>query len=140
MQITLKRLNFFLIFIALIYLTGCSCSNETGKKDETQNQASASNMPEGSFLEVPNESGTFILMIENPDGKETLLVKKRIYVYDKTNDEIILEDFIPQGKASWKNDTEIQIEKHPGIISKDESKNILGYIFNTSTREKTEIK
>jgi len=135
-----KRLSFFLIFLSLIYLFSCTCSSDTKKNDEPQPQSSASNLPEGSFLKIPNESNSFLLMIENPSRKETLLVKKRIYVYDKINDKVILEDFIPHGKAFWKNNAELQIEKYPGMISKDESKNILGYIFNVSTHEKTVLK
>lgn len=78
-------------------------------------------------------------MIENQDRKEPLVIQKQIYVYDKISDEIILEDFIPNGKAIWKNDNEIQIDKYPGMISKNETDNTLGYIFNVTTRIKTKI-
>lgn len=110
------------------------------KDNESSKQSTASNIPKGDLLELANSSGTYLLLIENPDGKEKILNEKRIYVYDKTNNIVILEDFIPYGKAFWKSDIEIQIEKYPGMISKDESKNSPGYIYNVSTHEKTEIK
>lgn len=79
-------------------------------------------------------------MIENQDRKEPLVMQKKIYVYNKSNDEIVLEDFIPNGKVFWKSETEVQIEKYPGMISKNETDNTFGYIFDVITREKTEIK
>lgn len=109
-------------------------------KEEAQTKPSRTNFPVGTFLQIPNKSNAYLLMIENQDGKEQVVTKKKIYVYDKTNDEIMLKDFIPNGKVFWKSETEIQIEKYPGMISKDEIDNTLGYIFDVTTCEKTEIK
>jgi hypothetical protein len=109
-------------------------------KEDSQTNPSKTHFPEGAFLQIPNESKTFLLLIENQDRKEPIVMQKKIYVYDKSNDEIVLEDFIPNGKVFWKSETEVQIEQYPGVISKNEPENTLGYVFNVITREKTEIK
>lgn len=135
----IKKLSLPFGSVILFLLIGCTCSNNTNK-EEAQTKPSKTNFPEGMFLQVPNESKTFLLLIENQDKKEPIVMQKKIYVYNKSNDEIVLEDFIPNGKAFWKSETEVQIEKYPGMISKNETDNTFGYIFDVITREKTEIK
>ena len=133
----MKNRFLFLLFFLFVsaFLNSCS-SFDCTSQNQNEQQKILKNLPEGNFQKVPNRSETYLLIIEKNKCKTNLIEGQKIYVYDKSNDEIIFQDFIPQGRVFWKDSYTLQVEKFPGTIKKNEETSAV-YFYNVRTREKT---
>ncbi len=124
---------FTLLIVVFLFSCTCNCV----KENPTQQTESVTykNYPEGSYFEIPNKSGSHLLLIEKSGGKSKAINHTKFYLFDKQKDEIVLEDFIPLGKVEWESDTLLRVEKYPGNIQKDQTK-VSGYLYDINTHDK----
>lgn len=131
-----KKLFLFLTAPLLItFLFSCTCNCDKEKPTQQADTITYKNYPKGSYFEIPNKSGSHLLLIEKTGGKSKVINQTRFYLFDKQKDEIILEDFIPLGKVEWESDTLLRVEKYPGNIQKNQTE-VSGYLYDINAHNK----
>ncbi|MDW3193052.1 MAG: hypothetical protein R8G66_11840 [Cytophagales bacterium] len=84
-----------------------------------------------------NKKKSHALVSKVRQDKNAAFASVRFFVFDVSNGEIILEDFITQGKVDWIDNEQIRASIVAGAYQAGTS---LGYIFNVETGVKTPIK
>lgn len=128
-----------LVFISFAAGGCCRCKPLAEKHDNNKKNIESvefTNLPKGEFVKLPNISSSHLILIEGKPAKSEIIERKNIYIFDKSEDEILLKDFIPLGKVFWKSDSLVQVEKFPGTITTQEVNSNI-YTFNIITKEKS---
>lgn len=120
--------------ICSVLLFGCKASKDTSSDKEqtpTFEELVTMKYPDQSTV-LMNESNTYAL-VQSISRKSEVKGQSSIhfFVYDKTNEEIILEDFINQGSVEWISDNLLKINEIPGVYKKDDPQ---GYVFDVTNK------
>lgn len=122
-----------------IILTGCKSS-----KSQPSSEAIGKSLTEltqeklgSSTSTIFNKSKSHALVSKVQKDQNATFASVRFFVYDNNNAEIILEDFINQGKVTWQDNNQIRVSVTAGVSQDGAS---AGYVFNITTGKKTPIK
>lgn len=128
------------LLIGTALIVGCKATKDSAsvvKQTQTLEELIATKYL-GQSTVLFNESQTYALVKSiSQKGKVKGQSSIHFFVYDKANEEIILEDFINKGTVEWESDNILKINDIPGVYKEDAS---LGYTFNVISKTRKTIK
>jgi len=134
------------IFFLQFFVSSCVSSNcnrnlqnvENGNQRDNSVKELAGEKYGESYVLLENETSEFYLVTSrNKSATETAI---KFFVYDKANQEVILEDFIPLGSVKWTGSYQLNVQKFPGTIRIDKpNSGNSGYLFNVKTKQNIKI-
>lgn len=85
-----------------------------------------------------NSDSSFVLIInqKKPTAQNPFPLLK-FFVYDLSNNKIILEDNRPNSMVVWKNSYQVEVIITPEMVSTDAKNNSKGYIYDLRQKKKT---
>ena len=132
--------KYFLMFISLVFVIGCSAPEKTFKDGEIiLKKLSAEKL--GSPIQIfYNSDSTFALNIrQDKSSSRNPNPSLNFFVYNIKIAKIIFEDSVPAGSAAWINNDEIEVRLTPGIVSSNDANRLFGYIYNVKSGKKSDL-
>lgn len=123
----------------VLILTGCKASKSqspTGTSVQTLSEITQEKYGTSATTSF-NKNKTHALVSKVQKDQNAAFASVRFFVFDESKSEIILEDFINQGKVSWQDNEQIRVSVTAGVPQNGAS---AGYVFNVTTGKKTPIK
>lgn len=87
-----------------------------------------------NFQELPNNSGTYILFIEN-QGNNTIKTTQSFIVVRASDNKIVYRSKFLPGYVKWHSETRIEIFNEPGIVKENETEQNYIKIIDVGTPE-----
>lgn len=136
---TLLKVITIVCLSVFISLTGCKPS-----KTQTNGEITPKSLPElaqekyGTAATLNfNKSKSHALVSKVQKDKNAAFSSVHFFVYEESTGDIILEEFINQGKAEWLDNNQIKVTVIAGMSGGNDS---AGYLFNIITGKRTPIK
>ncbi len=138
MKATIISVFFLQFFVSSCVSSNCSRNVQNVEKGIQHNKSVRDLAVEKygeSFDLLENETSEFCLVTgRNKSATETTI---KFFIYDKANQAVILEDFIPLGSVKWTASYQINVQIFPGTVRiNNAGSGNAGYLFDVRTKQK----
>ena len=136
-----RRANMTFLFFIFTPLA-CSGTHEENKnlsiKEQYQSIAVAKYQGNVQYLFNQNRSQVICFKFSKPTGLKPH-PELDFFIYDLNKENILFEDSLMNARVSWINNSQVQVEFIPEIISEDENQAKSGYIYDVNMMQKLPI-
>jgi hypothetical protein len=131
----------FAAFILITVLINACCGSKESAKIQISGdykKIAESKLGDNHKI-IFNSDSTYLTAYKlNKNSDENILPALKFFVYDLSEEKILFEDNLPNGKVEWINDHQVKVSTTPGIVSGKEEKNksLFGYTYDVNLKKK----
>ncbi len=135
----LSKFTTIVCLSGILILSGCKSTKSQPSTESPQKSLHELTQEKygSSAITTYNKSKTHALVSKVQKDKNAAFASVDFFIYEASEGEIILEDFINQGKVAWQDNNQIRVSVTTGVPQEGAS---AGYVFNVTTRKKSPIK
>lgn len=131
----------FAAFILITILINACCGSKESAKIQISGDYKkiAESKLGDNYKIIFNSDSTYLTAYQlNKNSNENILPALKFFVYDLSEEKILFEDNLPNGKVEWINDHQVKVSTTPGIVSGKEEKNksLFGYTYDVNLKKK----
>ncbi|MGE5797657.1 MAG: hypothetical protein ACM339_13675 [Ignavibacteria bacterium] len=131
----------FAAFILITILINACCGSKESAKIQISGDYKkiAESKLGDNYKIIFNSDSTYLTAYQlNKNSNENIRPALKFFVYDLSEEKILFEDNLPNGKVEWINDHQVKVSTTPGIVSGKEEKNksLFGYTYDVKLKKK----
>jgi hypothetical protein len=131
----------FAAFILITILINACCGSKESAKIQVSGDYKkiAESKLGDNYKIIFNSDSTYLTAYQlNKNSNENIQPALKFFVYDLSEEKILFEDNLPNGKVEWINDHQVKLSTTHGIVSGKEEKNksFISYTYDVNLKKK----